>query len=229
VVTGPNANGITKSHDVILLAPNTAHTYQTNIAKKRWELLWAHFVPRPSWRPWLRWPQVEPGVFRLSVTSKSARREIQQSLNACVEVLSSYRKNRYLLAQNALEAALIWLHEINPESEAKPLDSRITEALDFITAHSEESFTIADLARRVHLSESRLAHLFSEQVGVAPGTFLLEQRIEKARQLLEWSEHGIGEVARRVGFDDPFYFSRRFRQSIGMSPRQYRLSLRLND
>ncbi|MFT5526524.1 MAG: AraC family transcriptional regulator of arabinose operon [Pirellulaceae bacterium] len=226
VVSGPNTELRTNPHDVILLSPHTAHSYQTTTGKARWELLWTHFVPSPVWRPWLRWPQLEPGFFSLTISSKTARRRIQESLRECVDALSSYRKNRFLIAQNALEAALIWLHEVNPNTDAEPLDSRIIDVLNFIAAHSSEPLTIAALAKRAHLSESRLAHLFSRQVGVTPGTFLLEQRIEKSRQLLEWTEHGIAEVAKRVGFDDPFYFSRRFRRTVGMSPRQYRNSLR---
>ena len=50
----------------------------------------------------------------------------------------------------------------------------------------------------------------------------ISQRMSRARQLLDSTTLGIAEVAREVGYDDPLYFSRQFRRTHGMSPRDYR-------
>ena len=82
--------------------------------------------------------------------------------------------------------------------------------------------TLDGLADMAELSVSRLAHLFREQVGMTPQQFLEQQRLERARQLLELSGRSIGDIAGDVGFDNPFYFTLRFKKLTGLSPRDYR-------
>ena len=57
---------------------------------------------------------------------------------------------------------------------------------------------------------------------MTPLQFIEQQRIDRARQLLEHTGHTIATVAHQVGFDNPFYFSRRFKQATGMSPSDFR-------
>ncbi len=56
---------------------------------------------------------------------------------------------------------------------------------------------------------------------MSPKRFLLEYRIERACTLLVTTNCSIQEISNSVGFEDPFYFSRAFKDVKGMSPRQY--------
>jgi AraC family transcriptional regulator of arabinose operon len=85
-----------------------------------------------------------------------------------------------------------------------------------------EPITVAELARHADLSPSRFAHLFAEQVGVSAMRYLERQRMRLAEQLLDLTPRTVAEIARTVGYDDPLYFSSRFRAHAGMPPSRYR-------
>ena len=56
---------------------------------------------------------------------------------------------------------------------------------------------------------------------MSPKRFLLEYRIERACAMLAGTDLSIQEISNSVGFEDPFYFSRAFKEIKGVSPRQY--------
>ncbi|MBL8993698.1 MAG: helix-turn-helix domain-containing protein, partial [Spirochaetia bacterium] len=68
--------------------------------------------------------------------------------------------------------------------------------------------------------------LFRASTGFSPTDFFLRLKIQKASQKLLASRAPIREVAREVGFEDEYYFSRLFRKITGESPRRYRESHR---
>jgi AraC-like DNA-binding protein len=67
---------------------------------------------------------------------------------------------------------------------------------------------------------------FSADLGVSPQQHLAERRIDEARRLLQHGGFPVGAVAERVGFADPYYFSRAFARRVGMSPTAYRAAQR---
>ena len=89
-------------------------------------------------------------------------------------------------------------------------------------ARLDKQLDINDLAAQLNLSSSRFAHLFKEQLGVGPKTWINDLRMQQARKLLLQSADSIATVGRRVGYDDPNYFTRYFSKSMGCSPREFR-------
>ena len=71
------------------------------------------------------------------------------------------------------------------------------------------------------MSVSWLRKLFKQQVGVSLNKYLTNLRINKAKALM-CSDLQIGDIAEMVGFQDQLYFSRVFKQSTGLSPREYK-------
>jgi AraC family transcriptional regulator of arabinose operon len=125
------------------------------------------------------------------------------------------------LAMAALEQTLIWGYAA-AGNEAVHFDARVRQAADYLASHLREPFHLEGLAGRCNLSVSRLSHLFKEEMGVTPQQFLETQRMRHACDLLRLTGMSIAEVAREVGYEDAFYFSNRFRRSVGVSPLGYR-------
>lgn len=213
-------------HDVILLEPDHFHRYEIDPAAAKWEQLWAHFVPLPTWRAWLDWPRHGPGARRMRLADPRRRQRVIERLEEANRIINGYSPHREPLALNAVEAALLWCDEANPNAKLAALDGRVREAMDLICRHLEKPLAFADLARQCSLSPSRLAHLFKDQVGLTPHEFLDQQRLRRAKQLLEHSALTISEVAYAVGFNDPFYFSTRFKRETGQRPLAYRQAFR---
>ena len=101
-------------------------------------------------------------------------------------------------------------------------DPRVRRAMDYLAANLRQPFRLETLARHCGLSVSRLAHLFKTGAGTSPQQFFEQQRMWHAGQLLRLTGLPVAEVAVEVGYDDPFYFSNRFRRYAGKSPTQFR-------
>ncbi|MHC4884532.1 MAG: helix-turn-helix domain-containing protein [Planctomycetota bacterium] len=99
---------------------------------------------------------------------------------------------------------------------------RLQGVLDFVEANLEQPLRRADLAEIAHLSEPHLHAVFRETLGMAPMTYVKQQRLEKAQLLLFRSDLSVGEAGKHCGYPDPFHFSRTFRGQFGLSPRAYR-------
>jgi two-component system response regulator YesN len=87
-------------------------------------------------------------------------------------------------------------------------------------------FSVKDIARSAHMSPNHFSMLFRRHTGRNFMTYLLEERLALAEELLRDLALGIKTVADRAGFDDPGYFTRRFKQKTGLTPREWRERLR---
>jgi AraC family transcriptional regulator of arabinose operon len=208
--------------DLTLLEPGVLHDYGVEEELHLWETVWAHFYPYPHWSDWLQWPEEAPGLMRLRPSEAQGFDEVTAQLfEAYRRSLGSDRHGK-ALAMNALEEALILCDRYNPRSPGLRWDRRVQQSVDYLCSHLSKRFSLDEMAASVGLSPSRIAHLFREQTGTTPLQFLEVQRMERARQLLEATSQTIEAVGRDVGYDDPFYFSKRFKAQAGVSPREYR-------
>jgi AraC family transcriptional regulator of arabinose operon len=220
-----DGNLYTRSGEIALIRPGTRHDYATAPEGERWELLWVHFHPRPAWHEWLGWPEIAPGLMHL-VPHEPIRERITTRLFEMHRLATGALKRRDVFAMNALEEALLWCETQSPRAEQSPMDERVRGCVEYLCQNLAERVTLEGLAAHCNLSVSRLAHLFRAQVGLTPQQFQEQQRLLRARQLLELSGHSIGQIAAEVGFDNPFYFTLRFKRLTGLSPRDYRKQFR---
>jgi transcriptional regulator GlxA family with amidase domain len=85
---------------------------------------------------------------------------------------------------------------------------------------------LAEIARSVNLSETRLRSLFRAETGTTPARHLKSLRMRKAKELLEESFLNVKQVMFEVGISDRRHFAREFRDLYGRTPTEYRKSVR---
>ena len=78
------------------------------------------------------------------------------------------------------------------------------------------------MGRRINRSGVQTIRIFRQAYGITPYQFLLGQKLTAACELLTHSHQSVKEIADYLGFADEFYFSRLFKQKIGVSPSNYR-------
>ena len=81
---------------------------------------------------------------------------------------------------------------------------------------------VAGMAREAGLSRQHFTELFRQHFGMAPMKYVLQARMNRAAHLLRDQNLRVADVARSVGFEDPFHFSRSFRKEFGISPRLFK-------
>jgi two-component system response regulator YesN len=101
--------------------------------------------------------------------------------------------------------------------------TQIRLAINYIDANYDKPVTLADIARACYLSVSRLAHVFKEQMGITLIDYLTSVRIERAKQLLLATEQNCTEICFQVGYNNQSYFTRTFKELVGMTPRHFRV------
>ncbi len=98
----------------------------------------------------------------------------------------------------------------------------IGKAIGYIHRHANEPFAVSDLARACGCSEGYFYRLVNRRTGRTPVDLLTDVRIQRAVRLLRETRLSVSEIARQVGYDDQFYFSRVFRKKTGSPPSSYR-------
>jgi AraC family transcriptional regulator len=95
-------------------------------------------------------------------------------------------------------------------------DPRVLGALELIRARIDRRVTLSDVARDLHVSPSRLRHLFVAEVGLPFRTYVLWQRLQRVIQGL--GTENLTHVALAAGFADAAHMTRTFRRMVGMAP-----------
>ncbi len=99
---------------------------------------------------------------------------------------------------------------------------RLRRVIDFMAIHVDEAMPLSKLAAISGLSPSQFRRSFKEATGKSPHQFLSDLRIEKACELLGKTDIPVNEISLKCGFEWPNYFSSTFRESTGMTPRDWR-------
>ncbi len=89
----------------------------------------------------------------------------------------------------------------------------------------QEEITLQGLAKKYHISESRLSVKLKEMQGMSFTKYLTSKRIQKAKELLADERLSVEQVAEMVGYKDYYYFTKVFKKSTGISPSKYRKHL----
>lgn len=110
-----------------------------------------------------------------------------------------------------------------PQQAQDKLDS-IDSAILYMHQHISENITLTDLCKHYNYSASRFSSLFKQKTGYAPIDYFIQLKMQKATQQLDFTDKSVKSIAMSMGFDDPYYFSKRFRKIIGMSPKKYRMT-----
>lgn len=99
----------------------------------------------------------------------------------------------------------------------------IESACEYIRHHlNNEELSISEVAEHVFLNQVYFGRLFKQVMNMSFKKYLLKTRLEHARQLLEDTEDSINDICAKVGMANPSYFSKLFKQEMGVLPSEYK-------
>jgi AraC family transcriptional regulator of arabinose operon len=213
------------SGEIVWLSAHAPHAYGAD-EENPWTIAWAHFRGEDvaAWQRELGWAAKGPitqfhggieGATTLGLDKVYPRLE------------SGYSIQHLLGASVALRA--VFCAAIALAKGAGTMRSagvRTAAMREEMIANPARAYRLGELATGAGLSVPHFCLLFRQQTGYAPIDFLIRQRIRKACRLLDNTSAAVATVAAEVGFEDPYYFSRRFHRVMGLSPRAYRKSVK---
>jgi AraC family transcriptional regulator len=128
----------------------------------------------------------------------------------------------------SLSAYLINSYSELPTRTARPAPPRafdrrrMARVMEFIDAHIDQNFTVAELASVACMSPAHFARSFKATTGRAPHEFVSKARLERAKRLLADERQPVTDIALSSGFSSPSNFARAFRNATGTTPGHYR-------
>jgi len=99
---------------------------------------------------------------------------------------------------------------------------QLKQVVDFILAHLSQDLSLEDLASLIGFSPSHFARLFRQTTGESPHQFVLHQRVERARHLLQETDASLVQIAAACGFANQSHLTAVFKDHFGLTPRAYR-------
>ena len=123
---------------------------------------------------------------------------------------------KYIIEKQGKQALLKYLKADNSD--------HISRACWFIDTYFSDNISAKDVTEHLHLNPSYLARLFKRDLGKSITEYLIEVRIQRAKELLQRTQLPIASIAVNVGFTDSNYFCRTFLKIVGVTPKNYRLS-----
>lgn len=103
-----------------------------------------------------------------------------------------------------------------------PKDQRMVAAKEYMDQHFREKNCLMAAVEGCGLTPRRFRDLFRQSFGSAPGYYLLSKKIDYAKQLLALGYLPVADVSQLAGFCDVYYFSKQFKQQIGVPPGEFK-------
>jgi len=103
--------------------------------------------------------------------------------------------------------------------DSQPLHQAVKRRIE---EQTEGPLRLEELARELNYSKNHIINVFRTAYGVTPYAYFLQQRLRSGRELLLGTSLPVCDIARKLGFDSPQYFSRCFRKQFGVNPAQLR-------
>ena len=142
-------------------------------------------------------------------------------------ILNQYQK------LNSVQETKAWFGELCAKVRSRIASRRqhtykqiVEDAVSYTKSHYHESdLSISKLCSQLHISAGYFSGLFKKELKMTFGAYLLQLRMEAAKELLRTTELKAFEIAEKVGFADPNYFSLSFKKYAGVSAKEYRSGL----
>jgi len=203
--------------DLILFPPEMGYAYQLK-KPERMVYLWVHFTGSEC-AARLK----ELGLEMARMYHPTEGEELEQEIDTIHRLLISQPAFFFQECNARLEMLLCRVARYVQRPSQNVAPDRLWQSLYYLQHNYWDKIPVAQLAAMEYLSVSRYAALFRQLTGRSPQQYLIELRVSNARQLLRETNLSIGEVARRVGYEDALYFSRLFARYTGKSPRVFRM------
>lgn len=161
---------------------------------------------------------------RLPLNGQIAISPVPQAITLCELMYTHSRSDQALerfRGQSVFQELLYWIMKqirIVPDSDSR---TALAYTKAYIDTHYHENLTIEQLARMANVSPKYYVDLFKKTYGKSTMDYVTEVRISSAKKVMMQSNVRLRNVAHQVGYNDEFYFSRKFKKEVGVSPTVY--------
>lgn len=207
-------------NQAFIIPAETSHSYSAS-AHSPWSIYWLHFkgefVPLFS--------SITGRIINLTDSDKSRfkdRIQLFEEMYQNLEMGYNFENLEYVsFCLMHYLASLKYTNQFREIKKVKETDV-IQKSIQFMKDNLEEKISLKDIARYVGYSESRLGAIFMERISYSPIEYYNQLKIQRACSYLQFSDLKLKEIAFRLGYYDPFHFSKTFKKEMEITPKEYR-------
>lgn len=208
-----------KAGTVLLLFPGEWHRFRPSAAG--WDEWWVGFTGDVAARL-LENRFISPEAPLLQT---GQQRDVQQFLSDIIDHARAEKPGYQPFIAGGVMHLLGFLHARSKQASLEHEDvpeAQVHKAMQIIRANADQRLSIEKVAEETCVSYAWLRKAFRKYTGIAPGQYLLQLKIERAKSLLADPARSVKEIAADTGFESAFYFSKIFKVKTGLSPDAYR-------
>lgn len=153
--------------------------------------------------------------------------EVLKDLNKMYEYADSNDMNKFVVVSEFYQLFSRILPHIQ-EKETSTLHPAVQKAIKYINEHLLENFTVKDIADYCFISESRLYHLFNEQLQTTPINYKNHIKIKASFILLTTTDLSVNAIAEKLNFASSAHYRYAFKKTTNSTPRRYRKIFKLH-
>ncbi|MBP3702540.1 MAG: AraC family transcriptional regulator [Lachnospiraceae bacterium] len=161
------------------------------------------------------------------------RQELNQLFHSMVAEFHGSKAGQYFMLKAYLMQILLLIVRENKEEpqlmkngyifKSNNKDYVIKKIISYLNENYNSKISLDQIAHNMYLSPVYISKIFKEETGESPINYLIKIRLEKAKEILSSSNGGtVKTIAKMVGYDDVYYFSKLFKKYYGISPLHYR-------
>ncbi len=210
---------LTRGHGIVL-PPRKSHQYEAD-DENPWSIFWFHFVGQraAAYAGSLSGEMSNPLFWVQDVD------QLADAFEECYRYVLGGHLDAELFGLSTSFARLLGLCltlQRSPSLRRRQTEDRVLKVLQLMRENLQQTLTLEVMARHAGLSVPHFSSMFRRQLNCSPLEFHIRLRMERACALLESTDLTAAEIAYGLGYADPLYFSRLFRQKTGQSPSAYR-------
>ena len=108
------------------------------------------------------------------------------------------------------------------ENQMSQKDKLLYDVKNHLKENYAHTIGLEEIAEKFHISPAYLSSLFSKNMGVTLFEYIINMRMEKAKELLRSTNNKISDICQQVGYENQRYFNQVFKKNIGTTPGNYR-------
>jgi len=207
-------------NQVFILPENEAHAYGAD-THKPWSIYWIHFKGEDT-------DLFSSLIGKKTDTGESHSGRIEDRLALFEEIYQNLKMGynpenleyvSYCLAY--FLASIKYLTQFREIRNAKAMDV-IQKSILFMKNNLEQNIDLEEIAQHIGYSSSHFGNLFQRKTSYSPMGYYNQLKIQRACSYLQFSDLKIKEIAFRLGYYDPFHFSKAFKKETRLTPKEYR-------
>ncbi len=218
-------NGIlytVQKDDIFIIQKNTPFKYSSN-EHEPWEYIWVTFDGTQA-ENYLNYAgfTINNPIISSAVPTKTYFPAVQKILDTNELTFANEIKRVGYLFE--ILGSLIEAQNTLKTQKARcdySIDAYVEYALQYIKYNYDHA-TVNDIAKYIGINRSYLTSIFKKKLGVPPQTYLINYKLQKAEILIKNTQLPIQNIASKVGYDNPLTFSKMFKQTYNLSPKNYR-------